>query len=240
MIRDTLGNLTFGHRMVLYRLVIALFLAGMIYYAFYVPGAGERALKRSREAVGHATSWKAQYVSTYTDGRTQSRMEALYEVSCPTSSRFTQNFIGQVASHEDIKTDIRMTTNGASFFYDSKEDVWHRDDRAGRNVRTDCEAVARSEDAWLMPPLTLWMRHAFLKKGERRDTGLSYCQEWLVNLPHGPNAPVEQNMICIGDDDNLPKVWAKGEVTYRYYDWNVPIEFSAPQVAQESRPLSPY
>jgi hypothetical protein len=235
MVREILGQLNPGHRFVLYRLLIALFLAGMIYYAFYVPGAGESALKRSQQAVGHATSWKVQYVRTLDNGK--GRMEALYEVSCPTSYRFTQDFITTLGDQEDVTTDIRMTTNGASFFFNSKQDVWKRNDAGGRNVRADCEAAARGE-AWLMPPFSLWSRHAFLKKGGKRDTGLSYCQEWQVTLPHGPNSPVETNMLCIGTDDNLPKIWTEGEVTYRYYDWNVPIEFHPPEVAQESRPVS--
>ena len=232
---DFLRPLNFGHRLLLYRLVIGLFVAGMTYSAFFIPGSGERALKRAIQATSHATSWKMQYARPAGAGLPQ--MDALIEMACPSSSRMTQTWVTQLNGREDSWIDIRMTTNGASYFFNSKENIWHRNDTAGRNPHGDCGLMARGEDSRNLPPLNRWMHYGFLKKGELRDTGLGQCQEWLVTLPRGRDSPVDHASVCLGVDDNLPRFATEDGLTSSYFDWNLPVDFKPPEMADQQQTL---
>jgi hypothetical protein len=76
---DFLKPLSFGQRLLLYRLVIALGISGVIYWAFFVPKRGDRAMHRAGIAVSKATSWKVQWTSTPIGGDFE--LDYLVEVS---------------------------------------------------------------------------------------------------------------------------------------------------------------
>jgi hypothetical protein len=147
-------------------------------------------------------------------------------------------FTTEEKGQHDSWTNIALVTNGAAYFFDSRQNYWVRDDPEGRNPNGNCQLMARGEDTEMLPPLGRWVQYGTLKKGALRDTGAGQCQEWQISFPPGPNSPVEKTSVCLGLDDNLPRFMTEGDVTYRYFDWNVPIEFNPPAESRQHQPLT--
>ena len=231
MIRDILGNLTFGHRMVLYRLLVALFLAGMIYYAFFFPKEGDRALKRAAMAMRNAQSWKVESDQQFP--QVQGHLYLLQEVQCPSNYRSTQKQGQAINGVQQEWTNVNMTIGQDYFEYNSKADKWTRSVAGDRGARHLCEALARGDAQSPLPPLTTWARRAFATKGDRRDIGTGYCREWKIAIPRHNMEP-ERATVCIGEDDDLPRYVTQYDHEVRIFDWNVPLNLQPPQI--ESRP----
>jgi hypothetical protein len=228
MIKDLLQQLTFGHRLVVWRLLIALMLGGMIYYAFFVPSEGDRAVRRAADAMRHARSWKAETARDVAE--IQGRLETLAEVSCPASARVTTHQTQNLQGAPPEWTNISLTLGDSSYSYSSVADRWTSDVTYGGGPRAVCQRLARGEDVEQLPPLNQWAKHALISKGKRRDTGSGFCQEWKITIPHH-NANPEKGSVCLGEDDNLPRFAMQYGVESRYYDWNLPIAFERPEVA---------
>jgi hypothetical protein len=233
MIRDILGNLSFGQRMVLYRLLIALFLAGMIYYAFFVPKEGDRAMRRAAKAMSHATSWKSE--ATRDIPQVEGKLQILEEVACPSNMRSTMHQSQRVEGAMREWTIVNLTVGETSYSYTSAADKWSLGGSTAGRTKFMCEALARGEDVPSMPPLSTWARKAFATKGDRRDIGTSYCREWKIAIPRH-NMDPERASVCIGEDDELPRIVTQYDQETRYFDWNIPIDFQAPDLGQPSRP----
>jgi len=225
VIREILGNLSWGQRMVLYRLLVALFLAGMIYYAFFFPKEGDRAMQRSAEALRHATSWKAESIQDLP--QVGGKYQVLQEVACPSNSRITQHQTQLVDGQTREWTIVNMTVGGTSYSYTSATDKWTLGGTGG-GLPAMCQTLARGEEPESLP-LSKWSRKAFASKGDRRDVGTGYCREWNIAIPRHNMGP-ERAYVCIGEDDNLPRIVSQYGVETRYFDWNVPIDFQAPQL----------
>jgi hypothetical protein len=230
MLRDILSNWSFGQRMVIYRLLIALFLAGMIYYAFFFPKEGDRAMRRAAEAMKHAQNWKIE--SNQDLSQVQGHLHILQEVACPSNYRFTrqQSQIVDGVTHE--WTNVEMTIGPSYYEYNSAADKWTEYSGAGRGPRAMCEALARGEEPSPLPPLSKWARNAFATKGDRRNIGTGYCREWKIAIPRH-NADPERASVCIGEDDELPRFAMQYGHEDRFFDWNVPIDFQRPPVDQK-------
>ena len=233
MVRDVLQNLSFGQRMVIWRLLVALFLGGMIYYAFFFPSEGDRAMRRGAEALRHARSWKVETARDIPE--IQGKLEVVQEVSCPSGSRTTRHQTQLVGGVPQDWTLISLTLGDASYSYSSASDTWKPDTTYGGGPRAMCQALARGEDTQSLPPLAAWAKHALISKGERRDTGAGSCQEWKVAIPHH-NANPEKYSVCLGEDDHLPRFVTERGIESRYYDWNLPIELQRPDLAAQAGP----
>jgi hypothetical protein len=227
MIREILQQLTFGHRMVLYRLLIALFLAGMIYYAFFFPKEGDRALRRAAEAMRHAQSWKVE--SNQDLPQIQGRLHILQEVACPSNSRSTTQQSQLVDGVAREWTNVNMTIGPNSYAYTSAADKWTQSSSYGGGPKATCEAMSRGEPPPPLPPLSKWARTAFAAKGDRRDIGTGYCRDWKITIPRH-NVDPERASVCIGEDDELPRYVTQYGHEVRIFDWNVPIDFQPPQI----------
>src|SRR5271168_1926088 len=181
MIGDILSNYSFGQRMVLYRLLIGLFLAGMIYYAFFFPKEGERALRRSAEAMHHATSWKTEYAREQAQG--QGKLHVLEEVECPLNKRFTRNQT-QLTQRGTLEwTEVTLIVGPKSYSYSSVTDKWTSGGGYGLPPKTMCAALARGDEVQPFPPLSKWARTAYVSKGDLRDTGIGFCRIWDLTIP---------------------------------------------------------
>jgi hypothetical protein len=231
MIRDILGNLSFGQRMVLYRLLIALFVAGMIYYAFFFPKEGDRAMRRAAKAMSHATSWKVESIRDLP--QIEGRLQILQEVGCPSNSRLTQHQTQTVNGEVREWTNVSLTIGPTAYSYNSATDKWTLGGVGG--PRYMCEALARGEDVPSLPPLSNWARKAFATKGELRDVGTVSCRMWNITIPRH-NMDPERASVCIGENDELPRIVTQYDQETRYFDWNIPIDFQAPDLGQPSRP----
>jgi hypothetical protein len=227
MLRDILQNLTFGHRLVLWRLLIALFLAGMIYYAFFFPKEGDRAMKRAAATMRKAQSWKIE--TTVELPQIQGRMHTLQEVQCPLNYRFTQEQ-SQVYNGEPREwKNINMVIGDTYYEYASVTDSWKSYAAGDRGSKAICEALARGEEPSPLPPLSKWARAAFASKGDRRDIGTGYCRIWKIDIPRH-NAEAEHAFVCIGEEDELPRYVTQYGHEIRVFDWNVPIDFQPPHL----------
>ncbi len=226
MIRDILQNFSFGQRLVLYRLLIALFLAGLIYYAFFFPKEGDRALRRAAEAMRQAQSWKVE--SNQDLPQIQGHIHILQEVACPTNYRSTRQQSQIVDGVMREWTNVQMTAGQAYYEYSSATDKWVEYTAGDRSSKATCQALARGEEPSPLPPLSKWARTAFATKGGRRDIGAGYCREWNIAIPRH-NADPERASVCIGEDDELPRYVTQYGHEVRIFDWNVPIDFQPPQ-----------
>lgn len=229
MIRDILGNLSFGQRMVLYRLLVALFLAGMIYYAFFFPKEGDRAMRRAAKAMSRATSWKSESVRDIP--QVEGKMQILEEVACPSNMRSTwhqtQRFEGEMREW----TNVNLTIGESNFSYSSAADKWTLGGSTAGRPKFMCEALACGEDVPSLPPLPTWARKAFATKGELRNVGLGSCRMWNIAIPRH-NMDPERASVCLGEDDELPRIVMQYGVETRYFDWNVPIDFQPPDAGK--------
>lgn len=227
MIRDILQNLTFGHRMVLYRLLIALFLAGMIYYAFFFPKEGDRAMRRAAEAMKRAQSWKIE--SNQDIPQIQGHLHILQEVACPSNARLTRTQTEVVKGQTHEWTIASVNIGEISYEYNGAADKWAPGVTYGGTPKAICEGMARGDAPAMLPPLSKWARTAFASKGDRRDMGASYCREWKITIPRH-NMDPERATVCLGEDDDLPRYFTRNEESIRIFDWNVPIDIQPPQI----------
>ena len=232
MIREFLQQLPFGHRLPLYRLLIALFLGGMIYYAFFFPKEGDRAMRRGAEAMSRAKSWKSETIRELPD--IGGRMEILEEVSCPGSSRITWHQTQQIAGSPPEWTMVTVAIGDSGYRYHSVSDKWVRDAPTG-GPQSIWQALARGEDTPSLPSLSEWSKHALISKGDRRETGAGSCQEWKIATRHG-NAVWDEARVCLDENDHLPRFVAQNGAVTRYFDWNAPIDIQAPELVQQSSP----
>ncbi|HUJ49857.1 MAG TPA: hypothetical protein VLW25_06645 [Bryobacteraceae bacterium] len=239
MIREVLQNLNFGHRMVLYRLLIALFLIGMIYYAFFFPKEGDRAIRRAADAMRKARSWKVE--SNTHLPQAEDVLYFLQEVECPSNSRSTRRQFQIVNGVQHESTNVNMTIGQDYYEYSSDGDKWSRFAAAGRGPRMQCEALARGDELLPLPPLSKWERTGLVSKGDRRDLGSSYCQEWKIAIPRH-NMDPERASVCVGENDDLPRFFTRNNLEVRIFDWNVPLNLEAPPIAaplQSPPPVKP-
>jgi len=229
MIRDILWNWSFGQRLTIYRLLIALFLGGTIYYAFFFPKEGDRAMRRAAQAMRHAQTWKIE--SDQDLPEVQGHLHILREVACPSNYRYTrqQSQVVDGVAHE--WTNVEMTIGSAYYEYTSAADKWTEYAAAGRGSKAICEALVRGEEPSPLPPLSKWARTAFATKGDRRDIGTGFCRVWRIDIPRH-NMEAEHASVCIGEDDELPRYVTQYGHEIRIFDWNVPIDFQPPQTDQ--------
>ncbi len=229
MLRDILQQLSFGQRLVLYRLLIALAISGVIYYYFFVPKPGERALERAEKALQGAYSWKVEY--TVSNPEQTYKIDFLMEVQCPSSERTTEHMSGAPGGVPQDWTHITMTVKGASYEYTNPATGWVRTAAGLTGPVVACQKVAHAEEYSMFPPYATWRRRGFVEKGELRDTGIGQCQDWKVVIPGGRNSPSHTSHVCIGQEDLLPRYVQDGGREFRYYDWNVPIQLQEPVLA---------
>lgn len=229
-----LQQLNFGHRLTLYRLVIALGLAGMIYWAFYVPKSGDRAMRRAAAAVQKARSWKVQWTNSPLEA--DFKLEYLVEVSCPSSSRVIERTIPNEGSRRVEATNVFLAMDGQVYLHSDRENAWSLTAPGNIPYAGDCAALSRHEDTTLLPPFRRYERRGSTRKGEVREVGGERCREWEVVIFYNTNSPTENYKVCLGVDDDLPRSHTANGVEFRYFDWNVPIQFTVLQLVQESKP----
>ena len=72
-------------------------------------------------------------------------------------------------------------------------------------------------------------------KGEVREVVGEQCREWSVVIFYNTNSPTDNYKVCLGLDDDLPRsFWGKGS-DFHYFDWNVPITFTVPELIREPK-----
>jgi hypothetical protein len=233
VIRDILQNFSFGQRLVLYRLLIALFLAGMIYYAFFFPKEGDRAMRRAAKAMSQAKGWKWESIRDIP--QVQGKLQTLEEVACPSNIRSTMHQSQRVEGTMREWTNVSLTIGAGNYSYNSVADKWTLGGSTAGRPKFMCEALAREEDVPSLPPLSNWARHAFATKGELRDVGTGSCRMWDITIPRH-NANPEKASVCIGENDDLPRIVTQYEQEIRYFDWNVPIDMQAPNLTPKVQP----
>ena len=231
---DFLRPLNFGHRLVLYRLVIALFISGMVYWAFFVPKRGDRAMHRASLAVRQAKSWKAQWTNTPIGG--DFKLEYLVEVSCPSSSRMTEHTVPDAGSARREGTSLTLNIEGARYVYNSAENGWKRQGTGRALYTAECGAPVGNEETSLVPPFRKYEQRGLMHKGEAREVGGEQCQEWAVVIFYNSNSPTDDYKVCLGVDDDLPRSYLARGMEFRYCDWNVPITLNALEVMEQPRP----
>lgn len=228
-----LQQLNFGQRLILYRLVIALGLAGAIYWAFFIPKAGDRAMRRAGADLRKAASWKIQWTNTPIGG--DFKLDFLVEISCPSRVRMTEHTIPDAGSRRVEATSVTMGIDGIVYVYNSNENFWRQRGSGQVDFGGECGALARGEDTALLPPFGKYERKGFMKKGEVREITGERCQEWSVVILRGRDSPTDNSTVCLGVDDDLPRSHAAGGMEFRYFDWNVPIQFTVPQLIGQPR-----
>jgi hypothetical protein len=230
---DFLRPLNFGHRLTLYRLVIALFISGLIYWAFFIPKSGDRAMHRAGLAVQQAKSWKAQWTNTPIGG--DFKLEYLVEVSCPSSSRVTEHTLPDPGSRRPEGASVDLNIDGTAYEYHTPENVWKRKG-AGRAIYTDeCGVSTANEETSLLPPFRKFGRRAVTGKREVREVVGEQCQDWSVVIFYNTNSPTDNYKVCLGVDDDLPRSYSARGMDFRFFDWDVPINFTAPEVAEQPK-----
>jgi curved DNA-binding protein CbpA len=208
--RARLGSLT----------VAPVFAVGTIGYLL-LPSSGVQEFKRAQEALRQVSSWKVQTGEEYSA-----------EVSCPSSARTTQHFRGSPGVSDDFVLEAIVIGNDR-YAYNNRSKSWTHDSTGGLGRSGPCVYLQNAQDARGLPPLRKWLNNSsVIEKENLRETPEGKCREWKIVTPGGYSVPSAE-YVCLGMKDHLPRfqgVPGSPQET-RFYDWNVPIQITAPESA---------
>jgi hypothetical protein len=131
---------------------------------------------------------------------------------------------------------VTLGIDGAVYLYNSRGKSWRQSAPGSAPYAGECAALARGEDASLLPPFHRFEKVAFMTKHEEREISGERRQERSVAILQGRNSPPESFTVCDVVDDYLPRSYPAYGLEFRYFDWNVPINFTVPQLIQDPRP----
>jgi len=214
-----------------HRLLTAGLILGMISPSCSHPETGEQAVRRAQEAMKHATTWKMRSVTPSIEGRLA--VETLDEYSCPSKRRHTDHYQSAPGNPQSSLTRVILTIDGQVYFFDSNMSRWTKGYDHSWDPPSKCKELVDGLDPGGLPPLTMWLRSS-VTKGELQGTSAGRCQDWI--LAH-PNTPEGDEHLCLGVDDYLPRSYKAGPVVFQYFDWNVPIDMTPPNLGEQ--PASP-
>jgi hypothetical protein len=103
-----------------------------------------------------------------------------------------------------------------------------------------CAKLMQGEYPYPLPNYNRLIMHTKIVKGAIDTVQGSKCQEWTTTrvIPgrYAPAQPLDNEQICIGLDDHLPRRIRYEQAEYIFYDWNTPIQIEGLQTPQASHP----
>ena len=206
---------------------IMLLAAGIFSAACSRPRTGAEAAKRAREAMKQVKSWKVRSAD-----RLQNQpytVETIKEYVCPSRMRETSSYLNDPGARPYPDAGVNLIIDGTLYIAAAKNPKWERVGGKAWNPLKECAAMASGRDIDTMPPLGNWITRSSIE-GAQRDTRSGRCQEWQL-MPS--LIPGEDEIICFGVDDYLPRIYTRGTATIEFFDWNVPIDLEAPKLEEK-------
>lgn len=203
----------------------AVFLGGAFAY-FLWPNPSVRELQRAQEALRHAKSWKMERNST--------DAQYLDEMSCPSSERFIQHLQGSSAGRPFEFTFETVIIGNVRYSHTNQSKDWMRDWAGGAGPANTCAKLSRGQDGGQLPALGEWLSGSYsIEKQGLRETTDGKCREWKILIPGKFSGAPGVEFVCLGVKDHLPKFggFPGSREESRFYDWNVPIDLQAPDMA---------
>ena len=221
----------FATRARLLSLVVAfVVVVGAIFY-FMLPDPAVPEFKRAQEALRHVTSWK---VRGHMNMSGPSTGDFLDEVSCPASEHIVQHIRSTASGAAvDLTYETVIIGNDRYFSY-GRATKWARLPTGGLGPSSACASLRRAQDANGLPQFSLWLsKMDVFEKGDVRKTDDGNCREWKIIRPGGFSSVPMAEFVCLGVKDHLPRFQGNPgtPAELEYYDWNVPIEIVAPDLA---------
>lgn len=186
--------------------------------------SGAEAFGKAQEALKQTTSWRYTYQIRQLDADTHE--ERKVEVVCPGRMHMTGQFTytsGRLpsSSYEFFSLD------GIAYQQDNTTRRWfqRKDDRMG--PQAVCASLAEGTEAFPFPDFGKLSESGRIEKGAEKTYGGERCQEWRVKFRGGPLAGQDEE-LCLGLQDHLPRhrISFYGEMTYT--DWNDPFVILPP------------
>jgi hypothetical protein len=195
-------------------------------YLLTRPDQGLAELKRSRDAIAHAKSWRVHEVIKST-GENIFREETK-DVSCP--------------NEFDVETTYpqgRSLLNNQVVFRQSRihagQVLYMRNDDGPWSTTLDgpyfdfpnCHRGAIVRTSVLFSDIDMLTVNGEVKRGERKQISDGFCRIWHIASPPGSAGYT----ACINEDDHLPRQmsYEGGRSTYDFSNWNSPVAILAPK-----------
>jgi hypothetical protein len=212
--------------------VALVFVSGTIVY-LWLPNSGIQEFTRAQEALRHVTSWKMEGRILGSDSASG---EFLTEVNC--SGEHTVQHIRPTSANSRELILETVVIGNDHYSYNDWAKHWTQDLRGGTGPSDTCTRLSRGEDAGRLPPLGQWLGGSYvIEKENLRETPGGSCREWKIVSPAGFSRSPDADFVCLGIKDHLP--WLQGypgnPQEIRFYDWNVPIDIQAPDLASAPR-----
>jgi len=201
-------------------------------------GSGEKEFQKTLDAMKQVRTFRA--VSTANQVGVQYN-EMLWEVDCTREIVHHQMHMVNIASNPpgEFKQD-QIVVGGRG--YDRASDgswVPSRTVYAGGTAKWYCGNLAQGTDSNLQPQIATMIKRGILQKGDKKTVNGVRCREWLVTMKGGTSG-LEHDTVCLGLDDHLPYEmtvdWEHSRA--RFSDYNVPIQFDAPDAVLQSASAS--
>jgi hypothetical protein len=181
------------------------------------PDSGLEQLKRSRDAVHHATSWTEREIWPG-PGATPIRDETR-EIFCANGSKGDYKLVSTMGGQ--TRTEMRVD---GTHYRPEPDGRWSSEPDG--NFLQDCGGAPIVRGAKLFFDADMIIAHGSMKYLGKRTVGTDSCGDWEVTWDR---VNVKED-ICINSRDGLPRRISleNGRITVEFSNWNAPRSFQAP------------
>ena len=224
-------------RLVLIKFVLGIVFIVVLVWWTFTPSAGEREFRLSQEALKHVTSWREEvppgsYYQEQMEVSCANQSAHLIRQSHPPANGITViDEEARIGPAEYSRHSVRYEQAPAN---DSTSE-WQRGGYALATI--PCGDRATHQTAYSFPDYEHLIPTAVITRGDKDYIHGAVCRNWKAQVVRGGNryTGADNAEVCIGVDDHLPYRVRRGNVTYTFYDWNVPISIEEPTVVERPR-----
>jgi hypothetical protein len=211
------------------RIVILVLLSAIpitLVYFLTRPDQGLVELKRSRDAIAHARSWRVHEVIKST-GDSIFRDETK-DVSCPTEFDVETFYPQGRRLISNVTAFHQSRIHAGTVLYTRNDDEpWISTVDGAYFASPDCSHGPVIRNSVLFSDIDMLTLNGEVKRGERKLVADGYCRLWQIASPRGSAGYT----ACINENDHLPRqfTYDAGRAIYDFSNWNLPTVILAPR-----------
>ncbi len=189
------------------------------------PSSGDTEFKKTLTAMQQVKSFRGAYSASSSNFQSQN----LWEVDCNRVIVHQQSHDSQSNADSPFAMREDQFLVGDQRYIRSSDGSWENTGYAGDrfSAKWYCENIARGTVRDLLPDMHTMISHAITEKGDKKTVNGVRCREWKFDIRTALSS--QTGSICIGVDDHLPYEMTMDGGRYSYSDYNVPIQFDAPE-----------
>jgi hypothetical protein len=200
-------------RLVVFGLVVLL-----IYWA--MPSSGVSEMRKMKEAMQNARSWRVQPVVA----EPTKSVESLTEVYCPSRVHTVTKSVLDEGGKQIEDNSENIWIEGTSYGKKGLRWVVSQEERS----RTASRALGPRGTDTLLQPLDAILIAGKVRKGDKRMVNGERCREWIASVA-AQGGWRDEFVVGIGDDKLPREVFTPDRrLVESYTDWNAAIRIEAP------------